>query len=258
MGSGLYAVRPGGDHDRGARGAARGRAYREPRRRARGCADLEDRIQRLPVGDLLQQTPTQLAALQPHRAGRFPSCWCTGRHRAPHAGRSWSTTFRPTRGSRPLRVLVLLLRDRQPDLFRAGCAGSRAGGGIARSCRPGYGVARHGADRPQPGRPARQDGRGRHRLAPLGRPQPQAARRTAAATRDAGTPASSFFVEPAPFVGRVIFATPHRGSYLAGIRLAASSRASCVLPSISCGRRRPHRQSGGPVRRSAPASAALG
>ena len=61
----------------------------------------------------------------------------------------------------------------------------------------------------------------------------------------------SFFVEPAPFVGRVIFvATPHRGSYLAEYSLGRFIAGFVRLP-VNCagGRRSLHRQSRrGPLR----------
>ena len=89
-------------------------------------------------GDLLQQTPTQLAALQPHRAGPLPrrAGARDGIERRTLGGGGQRPFERPA-DPRPLRVLVLLLRDRQSDpLFRAAAApGARAGGGIARSHR---------------------------------------------------------------------------------------------------------------------------
>ena len=73
MGSWSCTRRPTRKRSRSrARGAARGRAYREPRRRARGAPIWKTEFSGFLFGDLLQQTPTQLAALQPHRAGRFP------------------------------------------------------------------------------------------------------------------------------------------------------------------------------------------
>jgi hypothetical protein len=143
-------------------------------------------------GDLLRTRPTNLVAMQPHQPGH------------PGGLRAWHGLERRTLGRhgerspersgdpRPLRVLVLLLRDRQPDpQFRAAAApGARAGGRIARSRGPGRGAARHGDHRPQPGWPARQDDRDRHRLAPVGPHQPQAAGRAAAEARDAGAVAS--------------------------------------------------------------------
>ena len=82
-------------------------------------------------GDLLQQTPTQLAALQPHRPGRFPGRVGArdGIERRTLGGNDQRSVERPAH-PRALRVLVLLLRDRQSDsLFRAAAApGARAGG----------------------------------------------------------------------------------------------------------------------------------
>ncbi len=115
-------------------------------------------------GELLRDAPTRLAALQPHHAGRFPVVFVHGT--ASSAARWADMLNLPLERSadpRPLRVLVLQLRDRQPDpILRAEAArGALGRGREPRSGRRGSGPARHGADRPQPGRPARQDERDR-------------------------------------------------------------------------------------------------
>ena len=185
-------------------------------------------------GDLLQQTPTQLAALQPHQPGRFPVVLVHGTASSaarwadvlndlssdPRIRDRFEFWFFSYETGNPIPYSALQLRQ---ALEQAVAALDPAGEDLA--------LRDMVLDRPQPGRPAGQDGRDRHRLAPLGRHQPQAARPAAVEPDTRELLQQSLFLEPEPFVGRVVFvATPHRGSYLAEYSLGRFIAGLVRLP----------------------------
>jgi pimeloyl-ACP methyl ester carboxylesterase len=185
-------------------------------------------------GDLLQQTPTQLAALQPHRAGRFPVVLVHGTASSaarwaemvndlsadPRIRDRFEFWFFTYETGNPIPYSALRLREALAQavtsLDPAGqdmalrnmvLIGHSQGGLLVKM------AAIHTGSR-------LWDHLSRKPLDEL-RLQPE--------TRELLR--QSFFVEPAPFVGRVIFvATPHRGSYLAEYSLGRFLAGFVHLP----------------------------
>ena len=191
-------------------------------------------------GDLLQQTPTQLAALQPHRAGRFPVVLVHGTASSaarwaelvndlsadPRIRDRFEFWFFSYETGNPIPYSALRLRQ---ALAQAVASLDPAGQDMALRDMVLIGHSQGGLLVKMAAVDTGSrlwDALSRKPLDEL-RLQPE--------TRELLR--QSFFVEPAPFVGRVIFvATPHRGSYLASIRSGASSRASCACRSTCSGR----------------------
>ncbi len=186
------------------------------------------------LGDLLQQTTTQLAALQPHRAGRFPVVLVHGT--ASSAAR-WAEL-----------VNDLSADPRIRDRFEFWFFSYETGNPIPYSAlrlRQALAQAVASLD------PSGQDMALRDMVL-IGHSQGGLLVKMAAVDTDSRLwdaisrkpldelrlqpdtrelLRQSFFVEPAPFVGRVIFvATPHRGSYLAEYSLGRFIAGFVRLP----------------------------
>ena len=216
------------------------------------------------LGDLLQQTTAQLSALQPHRAGRFPVVLVHGTASSaarwaelvndlsadPRIRDRFEFWFFSYETGNPIPYSALRLRQ---DLAQAVASLDPAGQDMALRDMVLIGHSQGGLLVKMAAVDTGSrlwDAISRKPLDEL-RLQPD--------TRELLR--QSFFVEPAPFVGRVIFvATPHRGSYLAEYslgKLHRGLRAPAVRPAPG-DRRRPHQQPGCLQVRpdSAPASAA--
>ena len=186
------------------------------------------------LGDLLQQTTAQLAALQPHRAGRFPVVLVHGTASSaarwaelvndlsadPRIRDRFEFWFFSYETGNPIPYSALRLRQ---DLAQAVASLDPSGQDMALRdmvlighSQGGLLVKMAAVDTDS----RLWDAISRKPLDEL-RLQPD--------TRELLR--QSFFVEPAPFVGRVIFvATPHRGSYLAEYSLGKFIAGFVRLP----------------------------
>ena len=185
-------------------------------------------------GDLLQQTPTQLAALQPHRAGRFPVVLVHGTASSaarwaelvndlsadPRIRDRFEFWFFSYETGNPIPYSALRLRQ---ALAQAVASLDPAGQDMALRDMVLIGHSQGGLLVKMAAVDTGSrlwDALSRKPLDEL-RLQPE--------TRELLL--QSFFVEPAPFVGRVIFvATPHRGSYLAEYSLGRFIAGFVRLP----------------------------
>ena len=186
------------------------------------------------LGDLLQQTTTQLAALQPHRAGRFPVVLVHGTASSaarwaelvndlsadPRIRDRFEFWFFSYETGNPIPYSALRLRQ---DLAQAVASLDPSGQDMALRDMVLIGHSQGGLLVKMAAVDTGSrlwDAISRKPLDEL-RLQPD--------TRELLR--QSFFVEPAPFVGRVIFvATPHRGSYLAEYSLGRFIAGFVRLP----------------------------
>ena len=186
------------------------------------------------LGDLLQQTTTQLAALQPHRAGRFPVVLVHGTASSaarwaelvndlsadPRIRDRFEFWFFSYETGNPIPYSALRLRQ---ALAQAVASLDPAGQDMALRDMVLIGHSQGGLLVKMAAVDTGSrlwDAISRKPLDEL-RLQPE--------TRELLR--QSFFVEPAPFVGRVIFvATPHRGSYLAEYSLGSFIAGFVRLP----------------------------
>ena len=186
------------------------------------------------LGDLLQQTTAQLAALQPHRAGRFPVVLVHGTASSaarwaelvndlsadPRIRDRFEFWFFSYETGNPIPYSALRLRQ---DLAQAVASLDPAGQDMALRDMVLIGHSQGGLLVKMAAVDTGSrlwDAVSRKPLDEL-RLQPE--------TRELLR--QSFFVEPAPFVGRVIFvATPHRGSYLAEYSLGSFIAGFVRLP----------------------------
>ena len=186
------------------------------------------------LGDLLQQTPTQLAALQPHRAGRFPVVLVHGTASSaarwadvvndltsdPRIRDRFEFWFFSYETGNPIPYSALRLRQ---ALAQAVASLDPAGQDMALRDMVLIGHSQGGLLVKMAAIDTGSrlwDAISRKPLGEL-RLQPE--------TRELLR--QSFFLEPDPFVGRVIFvATPHRGSYLAEYSLGRFVAGLVRLP----------------------------
>jgi pimeloyl-ACP methyl ester carboxylesterase len=176
------------------------------------------------LGDLLQQTPTRLAALQPHRPGRFPVVLVHGTASSaarwaelvndltsdPQIRDRFEFWFFSYETGNPIPYSALQLRR---ALEQAVASLDPAGGDMALRDMVLIGHSQGGLLVKMT---AVDTG---SRLWDTISTKPLAELRVTPETRDLLQ--QSLFLEPEPFVGRVIFiATPHRGSYLTEFSLA--------------------------------------